>query len=169
MFIVMATMANFSNLLTCYILNFFSLRNWGKVEQRVFCSLDSFTVTVGLSGVRFTLLCFLRSNRWWRSDIITHSFRSSLSSVPKFLCLFQDYLPKYPFNHREGFSKVIKKVWKREVSQRHQEDTSQKMFLGGGADEQCFSSFIIGSSKCCFCLVLFLFGVLGFCFVLFCL
>lgn len=55
-------------------------------------------------------------------------FPSILFSILKFLCLFQDSLPNYPFNHREGFSKIIKKVWKKEVSQRRQEDICIKMF-----------------------------------------
>lgn len=129
------------------------LKGWGRADYRVFLYLFFFgefnwhcsTLKMG------NTLCFVS---WEVSDDgevirVTLPFPSVFSSIPKFLFLFQDYLPKYPFNHGKGPSKVIKKVWNREVLQSHQEDISVKMlFCRRGTEEQPFSSCVIGSSKC---------------------
>lgn len=98
MFIVMRTIANFANInLLCPKL--FSLCGGGREDWRIFPSCapwESFTVIVVLYCVRYTLLSFLKSDRWWRSDIITLPFSSFLSFILKFWCLFQDYLTKIP-------------------------------------------------------------------------
>lgn len=75
-------------------------------------------------------------------------FPSILFSILKFLCLFQDSLPNYPFNHREGFSKIIKKSVEKRGFTKAPGRYMHKNVLGRRADNQCFSLLVIGSCRC---------------------